>query len=152
MKIILLKDIKDIGRAGDVKNVKDGYARNHLLPNKLAKLATDASLREVESKKERASKENEEIKNLLEKVQVETKDKPLNLPIKVGDKGEIFGSVMANDIKKALITRFVELKAIDNLEIKKDHLREVGIEKVEIDLGQGIAGSVTIEIVPEAQK
>ena len=148
MKVVLTEDIKNVGRRGDVKNVKNGYARNYLLPHGLAKIATSKSIEILESKKIASEKRVSELKTTLDKIAAETKSNPITLGIKVGDKGEVFGSVMSDDIKKEIIKRFPELKG-GYIEIKKDHLREVGQQTVDINLGEGIEGEIIIVVQPQ---
>ena len=151
MKVILTGDVKNIGRRGELKNVKDGYARNFLFPKGLAELATESSVRALGTRIEKIETHTTDLKNTVEEIVNETSQSPLILQIKVGEKGEVFGSVRSEDIKKELVKRYPELKS-ERIEIKKDHLRDLGNQSIEIDLGGGIEGPVIIEIVPETQK
>jgi len=151
MKVILLQDIKNIGGRGELKIVKDGYARNFLFPEGLAKQATETLAKTLVADKEKKETHIAELQTAMVKIINETSKSPLLLQVKVGEKGEIFDSVSSKNIKSELINRFPELKA-EHLKIKKDHLRELGSQSVEIDLGRGIDGTVTIEITPEIQK
>ena len=159
MKVILTKDIKGVGQRGEVRSVKDGYARNFLFPMGLAKLATASAVSALDTRMEKIETHTADLRALLKKVIDETSKLPIVLQIKVGDKGEVFGSVRSDDIKIELIKRYPELKG-ERIEIKKDHLRDLGIQSIPIKIGgrglpagrQGIEGSVTIEIVPEVQK
>jgi len=159
MKVILTEDIKNIGRRGELKNVKDGYARNFLFPRGLAKLATESSVRALGTRIEKIETHTADLKAAVKKIANETLRSPLVLKVKVGEKGEVFGSVRSEDIKKELIRIYPNLKD-ERIEIKKDHLRDLGSQSIEIKIlgadppagRQGIEGPVTIEIVPEAQK
>ena len=148
MKVIFTKDVKSVGRKGEVRNVKDGYARNYLFPQKLAEPATKASTAALESQKAASEKHTSELHSEMERISSETKAEPILLNVKVGESGEVFGSVRAEDIKAELVKRYPELKG-EHLEIKKDHLREVGFQPVGTDLGEGIGGDVFIEIQPQ---
>jgi len=148
MRVIFLKDIKNIGKSGDVKNVSDGYARNFLIPNGFAKLATKSLVKDAEIKKESSEEKIGSLQKYFEEVQEKTADSPMTFQIKVGDKGEVFGSVSAGDIEKKLLKTFPKLKD-SGLKIKNDHLREVGQKKIEVGLGRGVGGEVTIEIQPQ---
>ena len=136
MKIILLKDVKDIGKEGDLVNSKDGYARNFLLPRNLAIEATPANLKKWEAKKNVAEtkkieeqKEANIIKENLEKLTVEIKAKG-------GTGGRLFGSITSLDISSAL---------------KKQHNIEIDKRKIELKENIKAAGSkeVDIRVYPE---
>ncbi len=139
MRIILLQDIKGFGRKFDVKNVKDGYARNFLLPQNLAKIATERVIKELETQKAAWQKEEQEIKNKLETLAKEFSGQEFKFTLKTGKKGEVFGSVGKNDIKTLMAanigTNFHEyLKDIEvNLERP---IKKLGEHQVEIDLGK----------------
>lgn len=148
MKVILLQDIKALGKRGDVKNVADGYARNFLLPRSLAKPATEGAVKEVEAQKAKVNAELEELRGELANIEKATAAEPLVFQVKVGEKGEVFGSVGASEIRKRLSERLPKIPA-DNLKIEADHIREVGRQEITVNLGQGIEGKVTIEVVPQ---
>lgn len=142
MKVILLQDIKSLGRKFDVKNVADGYARNFLLPRKLAIVAT---LREVEELNREKTLLNEKrgkiIAELKEKAR-QIKDLTLKFKLKTGEKNEIFGSVTKKDIELAL-----EDKGFQNIKIKLEKpLKTLGEQALEIDLGEGVRTSLKILI------
>lgn len=146
MRVVLLKDVKHLGRQGEVKVVKDGYARNFLFPQGLAQLATEAAVKDAKARSAEAQRRIEELKQLLKRMQEETNQNPLPFSIRVGEKGEVFSSLRAGDIAQALVARYPE--AAGSLEVQKDHLRELGKQTVPIDLGQGIEGEITIDIQP----
>lgn len=148
MKVILTKDIKNIGQRGEIKTVKDGYARNFLFPQGFAKLATESALKTVGAQKESSKEHFNALEEILDDIVVETVKTPLILNVKTGGKGEVFGSIRADDIKNELTKRF-KILAGGHLEVKKDHLRDLGSQKVDIDLGQGIEGEILIDIRPE---
>jgi large subunit ribosomal protein L9 len=97
MKVILIQDVKDFGKKGEVKEVAEGYARNFLFPKKLVEIATEAAVRGVEMKRQ---KEREmEIQMLEEAKKVAEKIKGRSITIKAKDKkGKLFGSILAKDI------------------------------------------------------
>jgi large subunit ribosomal protein L9 len=148
MRIILLKDIKALGRKNEIKNVSDGYARNFLIPKKFASLATSKSIKILEKNNVELEKDTQEFKKLAEKIKKSTESSPLQLYIKVGDNNEIFGSIAAEEIEKKLIELFPDLKNT-KLKIGSDHIRELGIQNIEIDLGKGIREKIKIEVKPQ---
>ena len=102
MKVILLQNIKGLGQIGDVKNVSDGYARNFLLPRKMAKAATDSSLKEVEAlKAKRVIMVETEKKNALE-VAEKLKDLVIEFTRKATKTGKLFAGIGKDDIVKEI--------------------------------------------------
>lgn len=141
MKVILLHDVKGIGRKMDVKEVKDGYGRNYLLPQKLALPATQENLK---LKEQLAKREEESVKKLTALAQG-LEDSSLEFKIKAGSKGEIFGSVKSEDIKKALRERGLA----HGEPILEKPLKALGEHVVPIDFGRGVKGKVKVKIEAE---
>jgi len=148
MKVILLKDVKSIGQKNDIKNVKDGYARNYLFPNKLAKISTESSESVIKNRISADEKHIDKTKTYFEELQLSTKSSPLIFDVKTGDKGEVYDSVTSSEIEKKILKEFPQFKNA-NLKIKADHIREIGKHDIEIGLEQGIGGKITIEIQPQ---
>jgi large subunit ribosomal protein L9 len=146
MKIILLKEIQDLGQEGELIEVKDGYARNYLLPRKLALPATSGNLNRLEEirKHQRYKKQKnlEEAKSFAEALaQTEVK-----LQAKVGEEGKLFGSITTADIARAL-----KEKLGKNLDKKKINLLEpikrTGTYSVPVRLEQDVETTVKVEVV-----
>lgn len=146
MRVILLQDIKSLGRRGDIKNAADGYVRNFLIPKNLAKPATSTALKELESQKVTLERQLQELKTEIENIEKATASQPLILTIKVGEKGEVFGSVGAEEISERLVEKFPVLRSTD-LKVEASHIRELGRREVEIKL-KGVEGKITIEVQP----
>ena len=131
MVVILIKDVKGTGKAGDVVKVSDGYARNMLLPRGLAKEATEGNIRNLEKQKaiaaEKLEEENAAAKELAEKLEKIT----VKIKTKGGDTGKLFGSITSKDISEALE--------------KQENIR---IDKKKIELSGPIkqAGDVTVTV------
>jgi large subunit ribosomal protein L9 len=145
MKIILLKDVETLGHAGDVREVKDGHARNYLFPRGLAAPATASSLRALEQTKvaagRREARVNEELAGLkgrLEALVVEVR-------ARAGDDGRLFGSVTAQDVADAIRRRGVEVskKQID----LQEPLRATGFYKVPVRLHARHTAMVEVNVV-----
>ncbi len=148
MRVILLEDVPKLGKKGDVVNVKDGYARNYLIPRKLAVTATDE---EVERLKEEAlkMKEKEERKK---KALLELKErligKELVLKARAGEKGKLFGSITASEIAEAMVKSFGV--SVDKKSIELDApIKEVGEHLVRFKLGMGVDVEVKVRVEPE---
>ncbi len=140
MKVILLQDVKGVGKRYDVKEVSDGYARNFLLPKRVAEVATKENLDRLERQKAawaaerevRVAKFKEEAKKLEALV--------LNFTLKAGEKGEAFGSVTESDIKRELAqSGFPDVK----LELPK-HIKTFGEHLVPADLGEGVKANLKV--------
>jgi large subunit ribosomal protein L9 len=149
MKVLLVKDVPNIGHAGDTKNVADGYARNYLLPRGLATLATAGAVKQVEEDKQvqqrkelRAKVELSQLSSILGQTEVTFK-------AKVGEQHRLFGSITAADIARAVGGKIGH--SIDKRNIELDEpIRHLGTFKVPIRLGPKSTPSVTVIVEPEA--
>jgi large subunit ribosomal protein L9 len=139
MKVLLLKDVYKLGRAGDVKKVADGYGRNFLLPQKLAVLATAGVIKQAERIRAAAQAErvhlNQEMSAVAEKLTAIT----LTFSARAGETGRLFGSITTGDISAA-IERETGIH-IDRRHIAHQPLRELGTHKVPVRL--------TVDLIPE---
>ncbi len=141
MKVIFLKDIKGVGKKFDVKNVSDGYARNFLFPQNLAKATTEEVIKNIENQKKAAIKEEEETKNELIVLAKNLENKEFEFKVKTGDKGEVFGSVTKNDIEKSIAVS-------GGIEIFLDKpIKKLGEHRVEVNLGKGVRVSLKIKVI-----
>src|SRR3989344_2999571 len=138
MKVILLKDVKNIGRAGELITVSDGHANNLLLPKKLGVQATPQELNKYKAHIEKEAQETERLKTLVKKLIA----KPLYLTLKTGPHGEIFNSITKEDIAVALKKLGYETTKID---LEKP-LRALGTHHAAIHLGKDIEAKIAIEI------
>ncbi len=139
MKVILLKDVKNVGRSGELINVSDGYATNLLFPKKLGVQATPQELAKYEKHLEKEAGDTERLKALAKKLAAE----PLKFTLKTGPHGEVFSSVTKEDIAAAL-------GKLGHADIKTDlekPIRTVGMHHVVIHLGKGIEAKLLIEAV-----
>ena len=144
MKVILLEDIKNVGRRHEVKNVSDGYARNMLFPRKMAVLATPEEMKKIEKEKRTAETEEKESMAKLKSV---TEGEPIKFYLKTGDKGEIYTSIKSEDIEQELRRRgLVEVK----VKLPKP-IKSLGLFEVEINLRKGVAGKVKISAEPSSK-
>jgi large subunit ribosomal protein L9 len=149
MRIILLREIKGLGNKFDIKNVKDGYARNFLLPKGLAKIATDKSIKELETKKIARDKEEREIKAQLEVVAKDLANQEFRFTLKTGKKGEIFGSIGKDDIKTLIYADIdADLRGyLEDIEVNLERpIKKLGEHQVEINLNRGVKTNIKIII------
>ena len=142
MRVILLQDIKGIGKKFDVKEIKDGYAKNFLIPRGLAKIATDSATKELEAKKLSLEKQEKELKSKLESLAKELSEREFVFSLNIGKKGEVFGSITKDDIKNRIDENI-------DMEVKLEKpIKAIGEHQVEINLGKGVKTTVKIKTEP----
>jgi len=148
MKVVLLKDIEKIGKKYEVKEVADGYARNYLIPRGLAKIADEESLawaikqQEIEEKKK--AEELERVGSLVSKIDgVE-----IEIPVKIGDKGQLFEKVTPQKIITRLKEECFDVKK-NQIELSKD-IEELGEFDVRINFEHNLEAKIKVIIVEES--
>ena len=147
MKVLLIKDVKSLGKKGEIKEVKDGYGQNFLIGKGMAKLATPDVVENWKAEQARMEKELKETLARLAKEEKELGESNIVIKKKLAPAG-IQGSVGKDDIAKAIKEQMnieIDKKIV---ELKKA-LKTVGEHKVDIKLGHGIHATVTVEIVGE---
>jgi len=148
MEIILKEDVNKLGHKDDIVNVKDGYARNFLIPNGLAVIATTSAKKmHEENKRQRAHKE-EKIKNQALEVAKKLENKTLTVGAKTSSTGKIFGSVNTIQIAEKLQADGFEIDR-KNITIAEDQIKEVGKYKANIKLHKEVTVEIEIEVVSE---
>ena len=147
MKVILLKDVKGLGKAGEVANASDGYARNFLLPKKLVMEATEANLKELERRRAEIEAQRAMDKAVAEdlKKKIEAAA-PVVIESKAGEGGRLFGAVTSKDIADAFYNIYkIEL---DKKKIVMDTpIKQEGSAAVELKLFQGISAKLKLNVV-----
>jgi large subunit ribosomal protein L9 len=147
MKIILRKEHEKLGAAGAVVDVKDGYARNYLIPRGIAYPADAGSMRALEEEKRQQSRrDNRELK-ASEKLAHEIEKVSLTIKMKVGEDEKLFGSVTSQTIAEALKDKGLEIdKRIIELE---EPIKALGIYTVDVKLHQNVTGKLKVWVVHE---
>ena len=147
MRVIFLKDVPGVAKKYEVKEVADGYARNFLLPNKLAKLATPENLKWLKSAlkkfEEKASQEFKEVADLVSRID----GLEVEIPVKVGDKGQLFEGVTPVKIANALKQMGFDVKK--NQINLKDPIREVGEHSVKLKFDHNLEAEIKVIISPQ---
>lgn len=146
MKVILLENVVGLGKAGEIKNVRDGYARNYLIPKRLVEVATEKKeeyLTKLSEKlKEKAKKFYENALSLKETIEKET----IEIKAKAGEEGKLFGSVTNTDIANALKEKGYD---VDKRRIMIDHIKVVGEHPVRIRLDEGVVANIIVKVTSE---
>ena len=142
MIVILMKDVKGSGKAGDVVKVSDGYARNMLLPKGLAKEATEGNIRSLEKQKAIAAEKLEEQKAAAKEMAAKLEKITLKIESKGGDSGKLFGSITSKDIAEALEKQ--EGMKIDKK--KKTPIKQAGETEVTLKLFTEISAQLKVSV------
>ena len=145
MIVILMKDVKGSGKAGDVVKVSDGYARNMLLPKGLAKEATEANSHSLEKQKAIAAEKLEEQKAAAKEMAAKLEKITLKIESKGGDSGKLFGSITSKDIAEALEKQ--EGMKIDKKKIEmKTPIKQAGETEVTLKLFTEISAQLKVSV------
>jgi large subunit ribosomal protein L9 len=147
VKVILTSDVEPLGKSGELKEVADGYARNFLLPRKLAVPATGGAYRawqhDIASREEKRKREREEAEVAAQRIGSTT----LTMGVKVGEGGKLYGSITSKDIAEALGRRGI---VVDRHKIDLDEpLKMLGTYKVAIKVYPGMTPEVTVAVEPK---
>ncbi len=145
MKVILLQDVKDIGKKDDIANVSDGYARNFLFPRKWAMEATDSAIKVVERKRAAERRKEAEARAAAEETAAKLKNKVVILKVKCGDKGRLYGSVTTQEVADAIQAGYgVE---VDKRKVEiKDPVRQLGDYEVNVRLYTGVSSKMILRV------
>lgn len=149
MKIILLKDIKSIGKAWDIKEVSDGYARNFLFPNKLAEIATPNLIKKSEAQKAGIIKKSEEDLEKTEALASELDGFIIKIKAKANAEGKLFGSIKPDAIKESLLSEKINIEGIPAEKISTEGIKELGEHKVTINLPHGLEAVIAVVVEKE---
>ena len=145
MKVILLEDVKSLGKKGDVVNASDGYARNMLLPKKLAIPATDSNMKDLAAKKRGEEKAAAELLAAAEELKAEIEKGEVVLAVKVGSAGRTFGAISTKEIAEAAREQLgIE---IDKKKLLLDEpIREVGKKSVGVKLHPKVTAALKLNV------
>ncbi|MFA9397469.1 MAG: 50S ribosomal protein L9 [Clostridiaceae bacterium] len=145
MKVILLKDVKSVGKKGDLINASDGYARNFLFPRKLAEQATENNIHRLNLKNESERKKKLQETEEAQKFAASLKGKQIKITTKSGETGRLFGSITSKDVVTE-IKKQLNL-TIDKKKIVMDTIRNLGIYEVELKLYPEISTKIKVEVI-----
>ena len=145
MKVILLEDVKSLGKKGEIVNVNDGYARNFILPKKLGLEATSKNLNDLKLQKQNDEKVAQEKLDAAKALAEEIKEKSITVKIQAGVEGKVFGSISSKEIA-------TEAKKQLNMDIDKkkivipDAIKSLGTYNVNIKLHIDVTASLTVKV------
>jgi large subunit ribosomal protein L9 len=148
MKVILREDVANLGRSGEVVTVKDGYGRNYLLPRKMAVLANERNIRQLDHEKTVISARQEKLKTGAQQTAKGLEAVQVRITRRVGEQDKLYGSVTALDVAEALAAKG---HRIDRRTIHlPEPIKSVGTFDVEIRLHREVAAKIKVEVAPEA--
>lgn len=148
MKVILLKDVKDLGKKDEIVNVSDGYGQNYLIPRKIAKLATEGSINEAKDKKRAQDEKKARELDNAKKTASDLSDKVVIVKAKMGENGRLFGAVSSKDISDSIKSQLnldVDKKKIDLAE----PIKSQGEFEVAVKVYAGVSTKLRIKVIAE---
>ncbi|MDD6331154.1 MAG: 50S ribosomal protein L9 [Clostridium sp.] len=148
MEVILLQDVKALGKKGQVVKVNDGYARNFILPKKLGLEANSKNMNDLKLQKANEEKVAAEHLAAAKALAAELKDKEVVLSLKLGEGGKTFGSISSKEIAEAAKSQLVY--ELDKKKIHlKDSIKTLGVHNVELKLHPQVVGELKVKVTEE---
>lgn len=145
MKVILTEEIRGLGTRGDVVTVKDGYARNYLLPKNLAREASTGNLKQIEHERRKWALLASQEKDAAQKAADKVKGVKITIEKRVGENGHLFGSVTANEIADGLLAKGIE---VDKRRIELEQpIKNLGVHEVDVRLHRDVIAKIQVEVV-----
>ena len=145
MKIILLEDVKSLGKKGEIVTVSDGYARNMILPKKLGLEATGKNLNDLKLQNQHAEKVAQENLEAAKNFAEELKDKKVEVKMKAGEGGRTFGSISTKEIAEAA-KKQLGLELDKKKMILKDPIKSLGTSEIQIKLHPQVTGTFSVHV------
>ncbi|MDD5063558.1 MAG: 50S ribosomal protein L9 [Phycisphaerae bacterium] len=148
VKVLLCEDVKDLGWFGDVVEVSTGYARNYLLPQRLATVPTKGNLRSLAKETAKRSEQRKLERKRLEEVSAAVEGAEAVVAAKANEQGVLFGSIGAGEIAENL--RAQGFKITDEMVRLTEHIKQVGTHKVTLKFDKDLTATVNVTIVAES--
>lgn len=145
MKVLFKRDVADVAKAGQVKDVADGYARNFLIPRGLAVAATSSALKQVSDLQAVAARHAAEEEQAARELKTKLEGQPVVIEAKAGSQGRLYGSVTTADVASALQKQLGTSVDRRDLDIAEP-VRQVGSYQVAAKLSRGVSATLTIEV------
>jgi|TARA_Y100000031_G_scaffold156411_1_gene210855 large subunit ribosomal protein L9 len=150
MKVILLEDVEKLGKKGEIKDVADGYARNFLIPNKLAILANKAEIAKLEEQQKIESQRVEEELARFQAIATQIDGLELEIPVKIGEQGKLFGTITPISIAEKLKENGFEITK-ERIKLGEP-IKAIGEYEVVISLPHNLEAKIKIIVVEEEKK
>ncbi|MDR0272404.1 MAG: 50S ribosomal protein L9 [Clostridiales bacterium] len=147
MQVILLEEVKGVGKKGQIVSASDGHAMNFLLPRKLAIEATKANLAQLDAQKKKAEHKLDREVASAQKIADKLKDLKIQIPVRVGEKGKLFGSISNKEVAEAVQSQ--SGIAIDKKKLNMPAVKTIGEHTATINLHAKVKVSLTFELVAE---
>ena len=147
MKVILREDMDNLGRAGEVVKVADGYGRNYLIPRNLAIVADTRNLKALEHERKVIEARAKKARKSAEEQAGRIAAASVVIPAKAGEEGKLFGSVTSRDVAEALAKAGIEVDR--RLVLLDDPIKQVGEYKVRVKVATGVVPEVAVSVVAE---
>ena len=148
MQVILLKDVKGLGKAGEVKKVSDGYARNMLLPKQLVMEASESNIKVLERKHAEIEAQRAVDKQVAEDIKAKLENGAITLKSKAGEGGRLFGAVTAKDIAEQIEKDYKLQLDRKKIELPAP-IKTLGEHEVELRLFTGVSAKVKVNVVSD---
>jgi large subunit ribosomal protein L9 len=145
MKLILKRDVKGLGREGDLKDVKDGYARNFLLPTGAAVVADKGAVANWERHRDQRDERDRSVRAEAEATAERLRELKLEIPVKAGEKGRLFGAVTGHQVGDAIRAQGIELDR--HALHMREPIKALGDYRVDVKLMPGVEAVVTVSVV-----
>ncbi|AWI33481.1 50S ribosomal protein L9 [Helicobacter apodemus] len=145
MKVLLLQDVKGLGKKGEICEVKDGYGKNYLIAKKMADFATNTVINRYRSAQKKALEIAAEEKALVEMTAKKIAEITLKISQKVGANGSLYGAITKEDIAQSLLENHhlnIDKKTLE----LKNPIKSTGVYEVEVKLGQGICAVLKVDV------
>jgi large subunit ribosomal protein L9 len=147
VQVVLTEDLPNVGRSGQLVNVRPGYARNFLIPRGLAAIATKDNVARIEHEKRvalaRAAKHRAASEQLAERL----KGVVLRITAPVGEENKLYGSVTSRDVEEALLAS--QKIEIDRRKILMDPIKEIGTHRIPVRIASGVEAELVVDVVPK---
>ena len=148
MKLILLQDVENLGEEGDIVTVKDGFGRNYLIPQRMARIATEGTVRQQEEIKRQRSRKVSKVREDAVEMKRQLDETKVTISARTGEENRIFGTVTSQQIADELSKQGF---SIDRRSIELDEdIRMIGVYTATVRLHKDVEAKVKVEVVPQA--
>jgi len=151
MKVLLCEDVENLGWYGDIVSVKDGYARNYLLPQGVAVIPSDAKAKAMAAEKAQRAEQRRLVREQLEKVAAAVEGAEVEITANANELGHLFGSVTERDIAEKLREKGFEIKDT-MIRLGGGHIKELGTFEVGVKISADLRAKIQVRVISEQQQ